>query len=103
MKMYDSTAILLTPSGSTFDSSGNETVTYDQTMVYVMPRSIYHSEFYNAAQAGLHPSLSLYLANRADYEGQKLVIFEGKEYNIIRTDWKGQRDGITLVCEERIA
>ena len=63
---------------------------------------MYQSEFYNAAQLGLKPTLTLFLTNREDYDGQKVLTYEGKEYNVIRVDWSAQRDGISLVCEERV-
>lgn len=100
--MYDSIATLKGPTSVSFDSYGNETITYESTDVFVMPRGVYNAEFYNAAQAGLHPSITFELTNRADYNGEKIVEFEGKEYNIIRTDWNAQRDRISLICEERV-
>ena len=42
------------------------------------------------------------LTNRADYHGEKLIEWEGKSYNVIRTDWTAQKDRISLICEERI-
>lgn len=101
--MYDSIATLKEQTTSGFDSYGNPIRTTTERMVYVQPRSVYQSEFYNAAQLGLKPSLSLHLTNRADYSGEKLLEFEGREYIVIRADWTGQRDGITLVCEERVS
>ena len=101
--MYDSIATLyakdLTP---TYDIYGNEVITYTAKNVYVMPRGVYNAEFYNAAQAGLHPSITFVLANKADYDGEKIIEWEGKTYNVIRTDWAAQRDAISLICEERV-
>lgn len=100
--MYESIATLLGGSRSTFDAYGNEHIVYEQTEVYVLPRGVYNSEFYNAAQVGLHPSITFELTNKADYHGEKLIEWEGNVYNVIRTDWTAQRDGISLICEERI-
>lgn len=100
--MYDSIANLKGKQTVTYDTAGNEKITYEDTKVYVQPRGVYSSEFYQAAQAGLHPSITFEMANRADYDGQKLVEFEGKTYAVIRVDWTAQRDKIALVCEERI-
>lgn len=100
--MYDSTATLYKDGAKTYDTYGNETVTRTQRDVFVYQRGVYNSEFYNAAQAGLHPSITLVLTNREDYEGETLVAFEGKMYDVIRTDWTAQRDGISLVLQERI-
>ena len=100
--MYDNIATLKKESSRTYDDYANEIITYTDRVVFVMPKAVYNSEFYNAAQAGLHPSITLFIANRADYDGEMLVEYEGKLYDVIRVDWKAQRDGITLVLEERI-
>lgn len=100
--MYDSVATLISYGTATYDTYGNEVITETTTDVFVQPRGVYQSEFYNAAQLGLKPSLTLFIANKADYNGQKVLTFEGKEYAVIRVDWTAQRDGISLICEERI-
>lgn len=100
--MYDDIAILKTPNAPTYDANGNELITTTDKQVYVQPRGIYASEFYAAAQAGHKPSLTLFMANKVDYEGQKRLEFHGKDYNVVRADWDAQRDGISLICEERV-
>lgn len=100
--MYDGVAILKAYGAPTYDVYGNEIQTVTETEVFVQSRSVYASEFYNAAQLGIKPSITLYLASREDYSGQKLLEFEGREYSVIRVDWKAQRDGISLICEERV-
>ena len=100
--MYDSVATLKGEPRAEYDAQGNEVITYTDREVFVQPRSVYNAEFYNAAQAGLHPSITFVLTNRADYNGEKLIEWEGQLYNIIRTDWMAQRDSISLICEERV-
>ena len=100
--MYDSVATLKVYASITRDEYGNPITTVEETEVFVQPRGVYQSEFYNAAQLGLKPSLTLMLTNREDYNGQKYLEFEGKEYEVIRTDWNAQRDGLSLICEERV-
>ena len=102
LRMYDSIAILYSQGARTYDTYGNETVEKPGREVYVQPRSVYNSEFYNAAQVGLHPSITLDIANREDYQNEKLVEFEGRLYDLIRVDWNAQRDRISLVLQERI-
>lgn len=99
--MYDSTAILVRVEAIGYDSSGNPIQRTTETEIFVQPRSVYQSEFYNAAQLGRKPSLTLFIANHEDYNGERIVRFEEREYSVIRTDWNAQRDGISLVCEER--
>lgn len=100
--MYDGVATLKAYGTATYDEYGNEVMTVQETIVYVQPRGVYQSEFYNAAQLGLKPSLTLYITNKEDYNGQKVLTYNGTDYNVIRVDWNAQRDGISLVCEERI-
>lgn len=99
--MYDGTAKLIRTNATTFDKYGNAIKTTEAREVYVQPRGVYSSEFYNAAQLGLKPSITLILANREDYQGEKVLEYEGTLYNIIRVDWSAQRDALSLVCEER--
>ncbi len=100
--MYDGIAILKSYSNEGFDKYGNKTTKEVKRTVFVQPRGVYASEFYNAAQLGLQPSLTLFMTNRNDYQGEKILEFDGKEYSVIRVDWTAQRDGISLICEERV-
>lgn len=100
--MYDSVATLKAYGAPTYDTYGNEVQNVTTTDVYVQPRGVYQAEFYNAAQAGLHPSITFVLTNKADYNGEKVIEWEGKEYTVIRADWTAQRDSISLICEERV-
>ena len=100
--MYDGIATLIAYRTTGRDSAGNPQRTEVRKDVFVQPRGIYASEYYNASQLGLQPSLTLYMTNRQDYDGQKVVEYNGKQYSVIRVDWNAQRDGISLICEERI-
>ena len=100
--MYDGIAILKSYTNEGFDKYGNKTTKEVKRTVFVQPRGVYASEFYNAAQLGLKPSLTLFMTNRNDYQGEKVVEFNGKDYSVIRVDWTAQRDGISLICEERV-
>lgn len=100
--MYEDVATLISYGASTFDEYGNESIVTDKTDVYVQPRGVYQSEYYNAAQVGLKPSITFEISNREDYNDEKVVEYHGKYYTVIRADWNAQRDKISLVCEERV-
>ena len=100
--MYDGIATLVSYETNSYDEYGNKNKTEVTKDVFVQPRGIYASEFYNAAQLGIKPSLSLFMTCQADYNGQKIVRYNGREYSVIRVDWTAQRDGISLICEERV-
>ena len=100
--MYESVATLKAYGTPSYDEYGNEVQTVTESEIFVMPRGVYNAEFYNAAQAGLHPSITFEITNKADYHGEKLIEWEDKEYEVIRTDWTAQKDKIALICEERV-
>lgn len=100
--MYEGTAILKGEPVATYDEYGNEVVQYAETEVFVKPRSVYASEFYNAAQLGIQASIVLVISNRADYTGQKLVEYGGTVYDVIRADWRNGSEAVALTLAERI-
>lgn len=99
--MYDDIAVLKEYTTTSRDKYGNAIKTLVTSQIYVQPRGVYSSEFYNAAQNGLKPSITLYIANKTDYHGEKIIEFQNVDYDVIRVDWSAQRDGISLICEER--
>lgn len=100
--MYDSIAILKSYGAPVYDEFGNEKISVIERQVFVQPRGVYRSEFYSAAQTGLKPSVTLFISSKAEYHGERLLTFEGRDFEVIRTDWSAQRDGISLICEEKI-
>lgn len=100
-QMYDDVATLISYGESTFDEYGNESIATEKTDVFVQPRGVYSSEFYNAAQAGMKPSITFEMTNREDYAGQQVIEWHDRFYTVIRVDWTAQRDKIALICEER--
>lgn len=100
--MYDGVADLISYDGGTLNEYGQRIPTETRKTVFVQPRGVYASEFYAAAQIGLKPSITLDMSNPWDYDGQSVLEYSGKEYDVIRVDWSAQRDRISLVCEERI-
>lgn len=100
--MYDSVAILKSYGEPSYDEYGNEVREETSRQVFVQPRSVYASEFYNAAQRGLKPSMTFVLSNKAEYSGEKILMYEGRDFSVIRADWNAQRDSIALICEEKV-
>ena len=95
--MYEGIAQLLSEPLATYDADGNEHIDYTRQTVYVTPRSVYASEFYSAAQLGIHPSIVLTIANRADYGDQKMIEYEGKEYLVLMP--MEEEDGEVVILE----
>lgn len=98
--MFEGTAILK-KAVVTQDENLNEVTTYTERVVFVRPRSVFASEFYQAAAVGLKPALTLVLSSFADYDGEKLLEYGGKEYTVTRVYQRPDRDSVELTLEER--
>ena len=99
--MYEDVAKLISYGASTFDEYGNESITTEKHEVYVKTRGVYQNEYYNAAQAGLKPSITFVISNREDYHEEQVVEYNGRFYTVDRVDWNADRDEVSLICEER--
>ena len=64
---------------------------------YVMceVRSVGRTEFYTALNAGYEPQIVFVLALAEDYDDERLVIYHGKAYRVIRT-YVTASDGIEI-------
>ena len=52
---------------------------------YCRVESVSRSEFYRARENGLEPEYVFVLSEYADYNGEKIVEYNGKRYRVIRT------------------
>ena len=99
--MFETTAKLYSET-VTQDAALNQVKTYEGRDVFVRrSRSIYANEFYQAAAQGLKPSAVLTIFF-ADYEGEKVVGWEGKIYNVTRTYQRPDSDDLEITLEERL-
>ena len=64
-------------------------------MVYCTLRSVSMSEFYRAREYDLAPELVFVLTDFADYDGEKVLRYGDKRYDVIRTYINGQSIEIT--------
>ena len=95
----DAIAYLVQDDVRTYDEYGNEVISQPLKEIFVQVDTVYNTEFYNAAQAGLRPTLRFYITHRIDYNGETDIVYEGERYHVIRTDWSGH--GVALICEEQ--
>lgn len=98
--MQDWTCQLITQQ-YVFDDIGNQVlqdVTKEIPIIEV--EDVYQSEFYNASQQGLKPTLRLLISN-LNYNDEEELIYMGKHYSVIRVD-RVDNETIALVCEKRV-
>lgn len=72
-----------------------EEYTPQQRLVYCVVRSVSRSEVYQALSHDLNPEFVFELSNYAEYKGENLVIFNGQQYDVIRT-YINDNEGIEI-------
>ena len=75
--MDDAITLVRTPT-YTRDEEGNMIPTASERQVLCRNESVTRSEFYQAAQVGMHPEYVFVLSHFMDYEGEKFIKY---------TDW----------------
>lgn len=87
------------------DEEGNQIPNQDPRLVMCKVGSVSRSEYYSAAQVGLHPTFIFVLSDALDYQGeQKLKYYwNGRErtYDITRT-YKREDGSLEITAQERL-
>lgn len=84
-----------------FDEVGNQKLENIKTEVPIVElQDIYQSEFYNARQQGLKPTLRIVISN-LNYNDEEELEYKNQIYTIIRVDGIDY-ENIALVCEKRV-
>lgn len=98
----ETTATLIGKITISYDDFGNPVRREETTEILCEIRSVTRSEFYNAAQSGLTPSLVLRISHAVDYNDQKLVEVEGDLYSVIRAYRAPDTDAVELTLQPKI-
>ena len=82
------------------DGIGNQRLQEDYIEIPIIDvEDVYQSEFYNASQQGLKPTLRLLISD-LNYNEEPELEYMNYRYSIIRVD-KVNDEEIALVCEKR--
>lgn len=92
MRMYNEVICFIGTTTESVDEAGDTISVKAEREVLAKLLSVGQGEFYQAQALGLKPELKFRIADYMDYEGEKTVKYEDKEYEILRT----YRDGINL-------
>ena len=98
---------LMAQGKSTIDDDGNEKPAIDYRRVFCDIRSVTRSEFYQAAQQGLHPSAIFAISNPMDYDGEMELEWtnpKGRKiiYDVTRVYHNPETGEVEITAEERI-
>lgn len=97
--MIDLTTKLITKQ-FVIDAIGNQKLQENFVEVPIIDvEDVYQSEFYNASQQGLKPTLRLRISD-LNYNDEPELEYMNYRYSIIRVD-KVNNEKIALVCEKR--
>lgn len=72
--------------------------TYTERQVYCTVRSVGMNEFYRAMENALRPTFVFTLSDLAEYQGEKICVYRGTRYRVVRTYVANQ--SIELTVEE---
>lgn len=97
--MFNDVAELIATTIS-YDEYKNPVTVETRKEVFVKPQSIRMREFYQAAEVGMKADFTLVLADYYDYDGEKLVEYNGTVYDVVRTYRRDNR--LEIVLTERI-
>lgn len=75
-----------------------DTITETSRQVFCTVRSVGMNESYTARANGLNPQLVFVLSDYSDYQGEKICVYAGKRFRIVRTYRNNQ--SIELTVEE---
>ena len=81
----DDVIVLIAEDVEGYDDQGNELREPDGREVFCQVFGVTRNEFYQAAQVNMQPELTVRLSDYADYNGEKLAVYHGDLYSIIRT------------------
>ena len=70
-----------------------------QRMVYVTLKSVGLNEYYRALEQDLRPEVIFVLSDYAEYRGEKIAIWNGKRYRVVRA-YQNEQLGVELTVEE---
>ena len=76
----------------------HDTVTDTERMVFCTVSSVNRTEYYNALNVGVQPSYVFSLALAEDYQGERVVKYNGIKYRVVRT-YITDDDGIEITVE----
>lgn len=82
------------------DEYGDPSITETRREVFCRQNSIGQKEFYQAHAVGLQPEIKLVLADYLDYNGERMVEYDGQLYSILRTYRTGLE--LELVCYREV-
>lgn len=82
------------------DNIGNQKLQENLVEIPIIEvEDVYQSEFYNASQQGLKPTLRLLISD-LNYNNEPELEYMGNRYSIIRVDTV-DNESLALVCEKR--
>lgn len=83
------------------NSIGQETENTEWRRVYADVRSVHRTEFYSAAMANIRPNVVFAMADNYEYNDERVIRWNGKTYDVIRTYAGRSGTEIEIVAEMR--
>ena len=82
------------------DSYGDMTETESKTQVFARLKSVGMSEFYQANATGFKPEIKFIVSDWLDYNGERIVEWDGLRFDVIRVYRNGLE--VELTCQQGV-
>ena len=100
--MVDTEITLIKPAARKQDAKGVwRTTTETERTILARMDDVSRSEFFGAGQAGFSPEFR-FLVNPIEYEGEKVLAWNGKRYAIYRTYHVSGTDDLELYAQREV-
>lgn len=100
MNEYDEDITLIGGVADETDEFGNPIDEVIRTVVQASKKEVSQSEFYQAAQSNIRPSIE-FIIHVFEYSGEQLVEWNSVKYSVIRT-YQRNDDEIELYLEQKV-
>ena len=100
--MVDTTITLIRPEARAQDAAGVWRTTAEaQRTIFARMDDVTRSEFFGAGQAGFSPEF-MFLVNPIEYEGEKVLEWNGQRYAIYRSHHVSGTDDLELYAQREV-
>ena len=99
--MYNDVLYLISETVQVDDSTGDWVTEKTSKPCFCEVKSIGMSEFYQANAEGFKPELKFVIADYLDYNNEKIVNYDGRDYEVIRT-FRSQSNSLEITVQRQV-
>lgn len=99
--MFNDVLYLISETVQVDDSTGDWVTEKSSKPCFCEVKSISMSEFYQANAEGFKPELKFVIADYLDYNDERIVNYDGRDYEVIRT-YRSQGNSLEITVQRQV-